>query len=397
MSEQSLTLREFSHIPRRIGPKVQERINALKIGQKMQDLPEELWHESFRYYVKEAPNRNGGPNLRLLRLDPKQPSLTVTGFIFNKFVHPLENRYITPREAARLQGFPDDFIFLGSLTSIQRQIGNAVPVQLASAVTNSVLGHIERHRPFGLGEKVYGNGRFPALSLFSGAGGMDLGVLRAKRENLVFDIHAGVEFDHDCCETLRNNFGEGMKIVETDILRFDSKNALDLRDIRNDLLPLVIGGPPCQAFSQAGKQKGVLDERGRLIFEFLRFVRELQPVYFVMENVSNLRGVAKGRLFREIREQIDRIGYNSTCNLLCAADYGTAQLRKRLFFIGVRKPYPPVHPPLPTHGDVRKDIFVKKPYIGVGEAFRGLPSLTNVDLNSRIKLDLSRNWAARHR
>ena len=95
-----------NHVARKVSDIVQKRINALKIGQKMQDLPEELWHESFRYYVKEDKTRKGGPNMRLIRLDPTQPSLTVTGFIFNKFVHPYENRYVTVREAARLQGFP---------------------------------------------------------------------------------------------------------------------------------------------------------------------------------------------------------------------------------------------------------------------------------------------------
>ncbi|MFN7656620.1 MAG: sugar ABC transporter permease, partial [Dolichospermum sp.] len=89
-----------NHIARRVGEDVQKRINALKIGQKMQDLPEELWHESFKFYVKHDPNRQGGPNLRMIRLDPENPSLTVTGYIFNKFVHPYEDRFITVREAA---------------------------------------------------------------------------------------------------------------------------------------------------------------------------------------------------------------------------------------------------------------------------------------------------------
>ncbi|MCF7669558.1 MAG: DNA (cytosine-5-)-methyltransferase [Verrucomicrobia bacterium] len=384
MRKKSISLREFSHIPRKVGPKIQQRINALKVGQKMQDLPEEFWHDSFRYYFKEDPTRNGGPNLRLIRLDPRRPSLTVTGFVFNKFVHPTENRYITPREAARLQGFPDDFIFHGALTSVQRQVGNAVPVQLATAITEAILEHVEQHKPLGLGAQIYNSGCFPALSLFSGAGGMDIGVLRAKHKKLVFDVKTCVECDHDCCETLRKNFGSRVNVVHEDISTLDSKQALDLCNTRSTFLPLIIGGPPCQAFSQAGKQKGVNDDRGKLIFEFLRFVQEIQPVYFVMENVSNLRGVAKGGLLREIQDRIDEIGYNFTCNLLCAADYGAAQLRRRLFFIGVKKPYPAVQAPLPTHGDVGESLFVDNPYVGVGEAFEGLPSLKNTDLNTEI-------------
>lgn len=157
----------FNHVFRRSGSEVQKRIDALKIGQKMQDLPEELWHDSFRYYVKEDPNRRGGPNMRMIRLDPSKPSLTVTGYIFNKFVHPYENRFITVREAARLQGFPDSLKFEGSLTSTQMQVGNAVPVQLAKAVFEAVLISVRK-----LG---YGKRNLTAFSLFSGAGGLDIG------------------------------------------------------------------------------------------------------------------------------------------------------------------------------------------------------------------------------
>ena len=95
-----------NHIPRKVGADVQRRINALGVGQKMQDLPEELWHPSFKFYVKEDPNRRGGPNLRLLLLDPRKPALTVTGFIFSKFVHPKENRFIPPGRQHACKVFP---------------------------------------------------------------------------------------------------------------------------------------------------------------------------------------------------------------------------------------------------------------------------------------------------
>ena len=95
MSEKQLK----NHIHRSVGEQVQKRIDFLKIGDKMQDLPEELWHESFKFYMND-PNRKGGPNMRIIRLDPYKPSLTVTGFIFNKFVPPHENRFITVREGA---------------------------------------------------------------------------------------------------------------------------------------------------------------------------------------------------------------------------------------------------------------------------------------------------------
>lgn len=382
MQQDNKSFIKLSHIPRMVGHTVQCRINALKIGQKMQDLPEELWHESFRYYVKEDPTRNGGPNLRIIRLDPEKPSLTITGYIFNKFVHPTEDRYITPREAARLQGFPDDFLFSGTLTSVQKQVGNAVPVQLAQAISTKILEHISQHHPFGLGTEHYKNLCFPAISLFSGAGGLDLGVVRASHKRHAFDIQVCIELDSDSCKTLRDNFKPNVHILEKDVSRIRPKNTLKKCNIENALLPLVIGGPPCQAFSQAGKQKGVQDPRGELIFKYLRFIKKTQPVYFVMENVSNLRGVAQGKLLCNIQDEIDKMGYNFTCNLLCAADYGAPQLRRRLVLIGVRRPYPAVQAPLPTHGNIGENLLVKKPYVGVGAAFAGLPSLQNIESRS---------------
>ena len=274
----------FNHVPRKVGTLVQTRIDALKIGQKMQDLPEALWHDSFRFYVKEDPTRVGGPNLRMIRLDPAKPSLTVTGFIFNKFVHPYENRFITPREAARLQGFPDHFFFCGSMTSVQTQVGNAVPVPLAHAVAQAVLSHLCKYQPEGIGNTRYACGRFPVLSLFSGAGGLDLGIKAAHEGDLRWEVKAGVEWDEDCCDTLRHNFKhDATMVIPDDITKLNPTDLANHLKLEDGCLPLLIGGPPCQAFSQAGKQKGVDDPRGKMIFQFLRFVRELRPVYFIME------------------------------------------------------------------------------------------------------------------
>jgi len=80
--------------------------------------------------------------MRLLRLEIDKPSLTVTAYIFNKFVHPIENRYITPREAACLQDFPDERTFVGGLGETHQQIGNAVPVKLAKAIALSVANFL---------------------------------------------------------------------------------------------------------------------------------------------------------------------------------------------------------------------------------------------------------------
>ncbi|MCP4372216.1 MAG: DNA (cytosine-5-)-methyltransferase [Deltaproteobacteria bacterium] len=356
----------YNHQPRQVGVDVQRRINALGIGQKMQDLPEELWHESFRFYVKEDPTRKGGPNLRIIRLDPNQPSLTVTGYIFNKFVHPYENRFITPREAARLQGFPDNLEFKGTLTSVQRQVGDAVPVELGQAVFTSLLNHFSTNWPH---QKT-----FCALSLFSGAGGLDIGAEQAKGKNSNrLKTFACVEIETDRCDTLREYFGERVRVFNHDITTIDSEFVLNSCQMSFNNVWLLYGGPPCQSFSQAGKQKGTGDPRGKLIFEFLRFVGEILPPFFVMENVANLKGINKGKLLDEILSEIDKLGYNVDYRILNAAQYGNPQKRRRYIFLGSKKELAMAKLPDPTHSE-KANLFGLPQFKTVGEAFAFLPS-----------------------
>ena len=311
------------------------------------------------------PNRKGGPNLRIIRLDPNSPSLTVTGFVFNKFVHPYENRFITVREAARLQGFPDELEFVGSLTSTQRQVGNAVPIQLAQSVFESVAAKLDK-----LG--AVENKVLTAMSLFSGAGGMDIGAEKVNINGVRLSTRLCTDLWHDACLTLKKYFGNRMAIVEQDFSQvtnpdifFKEKTGL------NHLPDIIYGGPPCQSFSQAGKQKGTEDLRGSLVYDFIRSVQVIRPKAFVMENVSNLKGISGGALLKELISSFKKLGYNVIHKVLAATDYGSPQSRKRIFIIGIKdtigKPSfpPPTHSPFPS--------FLELPYTTVGEAFKGLP------------------------
>ncbi|MDD5356893.1 MAG: DNA (cytosine-5-)-methyltransferase [Candidatus Pacebacteria bacterium] len=350
-----------NHIARKVGPDSQKRINALGIGQRMQDLPEELWHESFKYYVKHDENRVGGPNLRIIRLDPQKPSLTVTGFIFNKFVHPFENRYITVREALRLQGFPDDLELKGTLTSTQQQVGNAVPVPLAKAVFEQIVKQ---------GLKASGKKIMTAFSLFSGIGGLDIGAELTKK------ITTQVALDKwkDACNTLESYPKNRAKVICEDITKVtDPLKFWKEHSGVKERPDIIHGGPPCQSFSQAGKQKGLEDDRGLLIFEFLRFVEKIKPSFFVMENVSNLKGVGGGKLYRQILKRAETAGYSVTTDILLAANYGAPQMRRRILFIGSRKGYPKIQMPVPTH-EREGSLFGGQAYVSVDEAFKGLPT-----------------------
>lgn len=358
----------YNHQPRNVSHAVLQRITALKVGQKMQDLPEELWHKSFRFYVKEDPNRQGGPNLRLIRLDPDQPSLTVTGYIYNKFVHPYENRFITPREAARLQGLPDNMEFKGSLTSVQQQIGDAVPFELGQALFHALLQTAKRIAP----EQK----KFSAISLFSGAGGLDVAAQSISSDDgSCWKTVACVETVQNRCETLRSHFGSSSYIIQDDVQNLSSNDILVPCRVPTSDISLIYGGPPCQSFSQAGKQKGSCDPRGKLMFEFLRLVREISPPLFLMENVSNLKGINKGKLLQDILAEMQQLGYTVEHRILNAAHYGTPQKRRRMIFLGIRKDLGMVaHFPEPTHGEPNNVLGLPR-FKTVADAFSGLPAV----------------------
>lgn len=355
----------YNHTARNVSDIVQKRINALKIGQKMQDLPEDLWHESFRFYVKEDKTRKGGPNMRLIRLDPNTCSLTVTGYIFNKFVHPYENRYITVREAARLQGFPDDIEFKGTLTSTQQQVGNAVPIPLAKAIFDQICEFESRKS----------DNNLLGFSLFCGAGGMDIGAHLSSYNSTRINTKLAIDCWKDACETLDGYLGKKTIINTEDIRNITDPLGYWYEETKlKDKPTIIFGGPPCQSFSQAGKQKGTDDPRGNLIFEYLRFIKSIHPKYFVMENVSNIKSIQKGSLVKKITNEMEALGYNIDFGVLCAADYGAPQKRRRAIFIGTDKEIGRITLPAPTHCE-ESNLLGLKPYITVEKAFEGLPAL----------------------
>lgn len=165
-----------------------------------------------------------------------------------------------------------------------------------------------------------------AISLFCGAGGMDIGF-----ENAGVTVVWANEFDADAVSTYRANH-PNTNVLHADI-RLVKNN---LRGFRDKNIDIVFGGPPCQGFSVAGKMDPE-DERSTMVWEFFDAVQMVSPRFFVMENVKALGELEK---WKQVREKIftlaNELGYYCTSRILNAADYGVPQRRERVFFIGIK-------------------------------------------------------------
>ncbi|HEX8486796.1 DNA cytosine methyltransferase [Sphingomonas sp.] len=199
------------------------------------------------------------------------------------------------------------------------------------------------------------------ISLFSGAGGLDVG---AKQAGVHFQ--ACVENDPDAAQTLRLNVGRSAGIV------YERSIAdVDFRPFRDGDDRIVIGGPPCQPFSKNGywvKNENRLIERDprNMLSEFLRTVSEVQPNGFLFENVDSLLHPTNKQSLHDFLAMAEGLGYRCTTYRANAADFGVPQKRKRVFVFGVRKNGTAVPPPVPTHA-AQPDRSGIAAYLGVGE------------------------------
>lgn len=163
------------------------------------------------------------------------------------------------------------------------------------------------------------------ISLFSGCGGLDLGF-----EMAGFEIPIANEFDKTIYETFKINHPK-TKLVEGDIRKIDSTIFENIAEIDG-----IIGGPPCQSWSEAGSLRGINDERGQLFYEYIRILKIVKPKFFLAENVSGMLANRHSDAVNNIISMFNDVGYDVTVNLVNAKDYGVAQERKRVFYIGFR-------------------------------------------------------------
>lgn len=221
------------------------------------------------------------------------------------------------------------------------------------------------------------NKTLKAISLFSGAGGMDIGVKQAG-----FNVIASVDNDPYCCQTLRANIKrqkENTKVIESDIRDINLNAMMNGLGITPGEIDLLFGGPPCQAFSQIGKQQSLEDERGLLLFQMIRFAKILNPKAVLIEQVRGLlsakdRNGKLGSVLNGLLKDLERLDYVAKWQLINAADYGVPQLRKRIFIVATKK-LNGFEFPEPTHcqqNEQQTSLFTLPHYTKVGEVIWGL-------------------------
>jgi len=220
-----------------------------------------------------------------------------------------------------------------------------------------------------------------AFSLFAGAGGLDLGV-----EQAGYRVIYAVENDRQAVETLNQNrdrfFPDLPETEPLDITQTDPKTVMRKIGLKRGELDLLVGGPPCVAFSKSGfhleyKREG-RDPKANLLEEYLRFLDALRPAAFLMENVFGLAYKNQSAaFFNRLTEGIQRLGYSLSYEILNAADYGVPQNRQRLFLIGARDGRLLTHP-APTHWGQHErrarpaNAHLLLPHVTSGEALKGM-------------------------
>lgn len=210
-----------------------------------------------------------------------------------------------------------------------------------------------------------------AIDLFSGAGGLSEGFRQAG-----FDILAANDFDEFSEETFRVNHPEAA-FLSGPIQRITAKDFLLAADLEKGELDVLLGGPPCQAFSVYNHQRGMHDDRSGLFREYLRLVQGLEPKIVVIENVTGILSIAGGHAVEEIKQSLEILGYHVERRTLKAEEYGIPQERRRVFIIG-SKDDQEIDWPAQTHGigDLGPLFTVgRKPLVTVDDAIGDLPSL----------------------
>lgn len=337
------TVEAPNHEPLEHGEKVVARYRLIPEGGRMpppSQLPPEIRRKNFGNTYK--------------RLHRERPSLTLVPGNNAFPVHPTLHRSLTPREAARLQTFPDEHVFYGTRAQQCKLVGNAVPVLLAQRLGEAIRNHLEAKeksikaaqppRQLSLAvsnaakRKTNPDSRITGVSFFTGVGGLMLGFMNAGVRVLAsYDMKNSVQ------KNLAANFPDVVH-HRADISQLDVSQVKS--QLENERVDIVFGGPPCQGFSIFGRRRFVNtqdhrpdeDVRNELSCKFVDLAIGLSPKVIFMENVKGFVSTPRGRstYLATIEKRLARAGYTTQYRVVNCADYGVPQLRERFILVACR-------------------------------------------------------------
>jgi DNA (cytosine-5)-methyltransferase 1 len=336
-----------------------QMVKSIPQGGNWKDIPSSIPSARLEQIRLSYAAGKGSRSTYYGRLRPNATAYTISTY-FNRpgngcFIHYDADRLLSQREAARLQSFPDSFLFLGSQREVNQQIGNAVPPLLAYQIARN-LGSPGCY-----------------VDLFCGAGGLSLGFKLAEWQPI-----AGNDINAHFLETYKLN-------VHTSVVPGDISN----KNVSGELVDWVksaaltrpfaiLGGPPCQGFSTAGNRRSMSDLRNHLFKSYARLLSILQPDLFIFENVTGLVNMEGGAALASIIQVLSHAGYNTTLWKLKTEQYGLPQRRHRIFIAGVPMGCNVLLPPPQITSIERRSLFPNElpPPPTVREALSDLPSLS---------------------
>jgi DNA (cytosine-5)-methyltransferase 1 len=313
--------------------------------------------------IRESYARGGGSRSTYYgRLRPDAPAYTISTY-FNRPGNGChlhydyaggQHRVISQREAARLQSFPDNFVFKGSRTAVSNQIGNAVPPLLAYQIALS------------LGSP----GLF--VDLFAGAGGLALGFKWAGWQPIVAN-----DIDRAALETYAKNVDPSIvlgDIRDPQIFEQIITRVNESRKLNANAKLFVLGGPPCQGFSTAGNARSMSDERNSLFRNYRQVIEAINPDGFVFENVMGLLNMKGGFVFEEIKRALASVTSQLSVWKINAAEYGIPQRRNRVILVGLQNRTQPIPVPQAVCS-LEEELINSELIVTVHKALSDLPPL----------------------
>ncbi|OCH64275.1 MULTISPECIES: DNA (cytosine-5-)-methyltransferase [Vibrio] len=348
----------YNHISSKLSDLDKQMLIHVPEGGNWKNIPDTVPSKRLEQ-IRESYNQGKGSRSTYYgRLRANKPSYTINTY-FNRpgngcHIHYSQNRVLSQREAARLQSFPDSFVFENTMTSINNQIGNAVPPLLAYLIAKNIEKEV--------GEK----GAF--VDLFSGAGGLGYGFKLAGWVPIVAN-----DIESKALETYQRNVHNDVICGSISDEHIVDKIVEKVSDFKTTFSgPIwVLGGPPCQGFSTAGNKRTMDDDRNKLFYDYKKVVDLLKPDGFVFENVAGLLNIEQGAVFELIKEEFSKVIPNITGWLLNSVDYAIPQRRKRVILVGSSSVEYKFTPP--------EVVTLEPDWISTYEAISDLPEIKSGD------------------